>query len=210
MSDVCASNGISYFSFERCRATRVSTARRRAVPGRTLHGAGARSEEGLRGDEGGSREFCHDTKEAVHEPVNDSRAKALQAGVRDLEVRHEPAGAGSGGFLQTIDHCGKLIRRKAIEEKMCRDQIVAFGGRIPCRKLGADEFHTIERQRRMEQAFSGNLEPSTAQPHAHRGRATVRPSAEVGSSPRAAGRPRCKWWKQGWFVSMPRMLRWTP
>jgi hypothetical protein len=105
------------------------------------------SEEGLRGDEGGSREFCHDTKEAVHEPVNDSRAKALQAGVRDLEVRHEPAGAGLGGFLQTIDHCGKLITRKAIEEKMRRDQIVAFGGRIPCRRLGADEFHTIERHK---------------------------------------------------------------
>ena len=54
---------------------------------------------------------------------------------------------------------------------MCRDQIVAFGGRVPCRNFGANELHAIERQRRAEQAFSGDLEhPGTGIHTGHLGR----------------------------------------
>ena len=35
------------------------------------------SEEGLRGDERGGREFRGDTEESLHEPVDDQRTKTL-------------------------------------------------------------------------------------------------------------------------------------
>lgn len=48
---------------------------------------------------------------------------------------------------------------------MRRDQIVAFYGRIPCRNFCLNELHMIDRQRRPEQAFAGNLEHPGARIH---------------------------------------------
>jgi hypothetical protein len=67
--------------------------------------------------------------------------------------------------LQSVDNRRELLSREAIKEEVRRDQIVAFGWRIPRGELSMDEFYSIDWQRGAAEPPSGDIQHACAGVH---------------------------------------------
>ena len=82
-----------------------------------------------------------ESKEPVHELMDDLRPHARNSRFRDLKVGQQPEGLISRELRQFSDQFLQLFFLETIEKEQGYDQIVRFFLCIPYERIGVNKFH---------------------------------------------------------------------